>query len=414
MNTKAKKGLKVACLSILLIILLLVTIVLGYVAYLSANYYRIADYTTLEINDNQEDILELNTQYSVATYNIGFGAYNRDFDFFMDSGVMEDGTEVYGTRAKAESKEVVLENTNGAISIMQSLDVDFAFFQEVDTASDRSYFVNQYEMIQEAFEGYSSTYASNFHSVYLFYPFNDPIGSIQSGIVTLSKYKIESSVRRSFPVDESFINKFFDLDRCFVVNRLNIEGTDKQLVLINLHMSAYDEGGVIRAQQLEMLFNLMSYEYNNGNYVIAGGDWNHDIADSLTAFDSQQQVPSWVQQITEDDLPDNFKFASSKDNPTCRAAEMPYTKGVNYTVVIDGFIVSSNVDVVSVDNIVTVGEEDVEFLYSDHNAVKLVFSLIDSTSDEPEENDIHSVEEVKNEISQIVESLYVEDKKNLI
>lgn len=383
MNTKAKKGIKYAGLSLLLALLLLFTIILGYVTYLSANYYRIRDNQVLTIENNQTADIALDTTYSISTFNIGFGAYDREFDFFMDSGVMADGTVVSGTRAKAESKERVLENTNGAIDIIENLATDFVFLQEVDTDSTRSYFVNQYEMFQNALEGYSSSFASNFHTGYLIYPFNDHIGSIQSGIATFSKYEIAESVRRSFPVDESFVNKFFDLDRCFVVNRLNIEGSDKQLVLVNLHMSAYDEGGVIRAQQLEMLKNFISAEYSKGNYVIAGGDWNHDIADSLEYFPSQQQIPAWVQQITEEDIPDGFSFAKTLNAPTCRAAEMPYTEGVNYTVVIDGFLVSDNIQIETISNIDTINGKDTSFLYSDHNAVKMSFTLLETAETEP-------------------------------
>ena len=406
MNTKAKKGIKYAGLSLLLALLLLFTIILGYVTYLSANYYRIRDNQVLTIENNQTADITLDTTYSISTFNIGFGAYDREFDFFMDSGVMADGTVVSGTRAKAESKERVLENTNGAIDIIENLATDFVFLQEVDTDSTRSYFVNQYEMFQNALEGYSSSFASNFHTGYLIYPFNDHIGSIQSGVATFSKYEIAESVRRSFPVDESFVNKFFDLDRCFVVNRLNIEGSDKQLVLVNLHMSAYDEGGVIRAQQLEMLKNFISAEYSKGNYVIAGGDWNHDIADSLEYFPSQQQIPAWVQQITEEDIPDGFSFAKTLNAPTCRAAEMPYTEGVNYTVVIDGFLVSDNIQIETISNIDTINGEDISFLYSDHNAVKMSFSLISSTEEGGESSDSGN-ETINNSVN----IMYMEDRK---
>lgn len=421
MTAKAKKGLKITGLSLLLVVLLLLTIVLGYVTYLSANYYRISDYQTLVVNNNKEEILSLDTSYSISTYNIGFGAYDREYDFFMDSGEMLDGTKVTGTRAKAESKESVLENTNGAINIALGLNTDFAFFQEVDTASTRSYFVNQYEMLENAYSDYSSSFASNFHTGYLLYPFNDPIGSIKSGIATFSKYKIEESVRRSFPIDESFVNKFFDLDRCFVVNRLNIDGTDKQLVLINLHMSAYDEGGKIRAKQLDMLTELISYEYRQGNYVIAGGDWNHDIADSIGVFPSEQKTPAWVQQITAEDIPEGFSFAKSLNAPTCRAAEMPYTEGVNYTVVIDGFLVSDNVRVEEVTNIAEVGGEDVSFLYSDHNAVKMSFSLITPEIEEPTEPETPEIGGGENTdngnegvVENIADSLFIEDKKKAV
>lgn len=370
MNKTVKKTIIIISIVLASIIGALVLTVLGYLIYLCCQYYRIADNLELEITNNQSQVLSLDGTYSITTYNIGFGAYSQDFDFFMDSGEMLDGTKTSGSGSRAKDKATVLTNTNGAIDTIMSLETDFAFFQEVDTNSHRSYFVNQYEMLQESFEGYSSTFASNFHSGYLFYPFTNPIGTVNSGIATFSKYEISSSVRRSFPVDEGFFTRFFDLDRCFEINRLPIQNSTAELVLINLHMSAYDEGGKIRALQLAMLFEIMEEEYAKGNYVIAGGDWNHDIADSLNLFDTQQKIPDWVAQITQEDLPDNFKFASAINAPTCRSTDMPYEKGVNYSVVIDGFIVSANVDVVSVTNI------DTDFMYSDHNPVYMQFSFI--------------------------------------
>ena len=53
---------------------------------------------------------------------------------------------------------------------------------------------------------------------------------------------------------------------------------------------------------------------------------------------------------------------------------MPYTKDVNYSVVLDGFIVSDNV---MVNEVVNVAQENNElFLYSDHNPVKMNFVLV--------------------------------------
>ena len=64
------------------------------------------------------------------------------------------------------------------------------------------------------------------------------------------------------------------------------------MVLVNSHMSAYDEGGVIRSQQLEMLTSFMAEEYKKGNWVIIGGDFNHVLGEEyLDAFPSQQVVP---------------------------------------------------------------------------------------------------------------------------
>lgn len=364
-----KKAIRISLLSIVALVLIFAMTIGGYVLYVVNQYYRIDDITELETDNPISIIMPINGEYSVITYNIGFGAYNHDFSFFMDAGVMLDDTPVYGTMSKALSREVVLTNTNGAINAMKNSPSDFYMFQEVDTESTRSHKVNQYEMLQGIGDEYSLTYGLNFHSAFLMYPLNDFHGTVNSGITTMSKYKVNSTSRYSFPVDLSFPNRFFDLDRCFILSRIPLDN-DKELVMINLHMSAYDEGGTIRALQLAMLNTVLKAEYDKGNYVIAGGDFNHDIADSLNQFETTQKVPEWVFVLTDNNLTEGYRFASPTNAPTCRSTDMPYTKGVNYTVIIDGFIVSDNV------NIETVATIDLDFMYSDHNPVKLNFTLV--------------------------------------
>lgn len=369
------KSLKIIAIILLSLIGLVILVFGGYVIYLCCQYYRIPDNTEITVNNNISTNINLNTQYTITTFNIGFGAYSQDFSFFMDSGELKDGTKTQGTGSKAKSKEEVLKNTNGAINAIKSINSDFMFFQEVDTKANRSHFVNQYEMLQNAFNQHSSAFAYNFHSAYLFYPILDPHGASDAGIATFSKYNIESAVRKSFPIDESFPAKFFDLDRCFSVYTLPIANTDKKLILINLHMSAYDEGGVIRAQQLEKLTAFVSAEHEKGNYVIAGGDWNHDIANSSNTFESGEKKPEWVATINDEDIPAHFSFAQAINAPTCRSTDIAYTKDangniVNYRVVVDGFLVSDNVRIDSVENI------DLDFEFSDHNPAKLQFTLL--------------------------------------
>ena len=266
--------------------------------------------------------------------------------------------------------EDVLKNTEGSIELMKSLDADFYFTQEVDIDSTRSYHINQSNMIVEAFPQYGNIFTNNFHSPFLCYPLTDPHGAVEAGTETLSRYYIESSIRRSLPISEGFLEKFFDLDRCLTVNYLPLEGQENYLVLINLHLSAYDEGGVYRAKQIAMLNEILKTERDNGNYVIAGGDFNHDIADSSTYFKTTQKVPSWLAFISDDDLTEGYRFADANNNaPTCRGADMIYIKDETYTCVVDGFIVSDNIEINLVENV------DNQFLYSDHNPVYMEFTL---------------------------------------
>lgn len=374
---KAEKGRKISggglvLRGIILIFLALILVVGGYVIYLQSNYYRIEDHAVLEVENNGENVLKTGDTYSVVTYNIGFGAYGPDYSFFMDTGEMKDGTKTSGKYGKAMSLESVETHTEGALGVIEDLDADFYLLQEVDVDADRSYHVNQKDFVKTAMTGYASVFANNFHSAYLFYPFNDPHGAVQAGLLSFSRYQISEAERRSYPVDNSFITKFTDLDRCFAQMRLPVEG-GHELVLINSHMSAYDEGGTIRAQQLELLNSVMSEEYAKGNYVIVGGDFNHAMGEAVAeGFLSEQKFPAWVAVLTEDDLADGVRIVRAENElevPTCRGADIVYTKGVNYTTVVDGFLVTDNVRA-------TAENVDTDFAYSDHNPVKLQFELI--------------------------------------
>lgn len=361
----------------------------AYAIYLEVGYYRIPDGqeisnegtqsaadSTDPAADSATNTLQAGQTYTALTYNIGFGAYTPDYTFFMDTGVMADGTPTRGTSGKAASKESVVTCTEGDINVVTTAasgtSPDFVLLQEVDDDSDRSYHVNQRQMLEEALTEDAAYFASNFHSGFLAYPIPDFHGSVSAGLLTLSDVTATNVTRRSYPIDESWPTKFFDLDRCFVVLRYPVSD-GHELVLINSHMSAYDEGGTVREQQLALLTEVLSEERAKGNYVIAGGDWNHALCGSVDLYPSEQQVPSWVAVLDESDLPEGFSVVrpiNLEQVASCHGDDIPYEKGVTYTVTVDGFIVSDNV---------TATDEtlDLGFEYSDHNPVLLSFSLME-------------------------------------
>lgn len=348
----------------------------GYLLYLQLNYYRIPDNTSIA-NDGASPAttrVEVGKEYTASTYNIGFGAYTPDYTFFMDEGIMADGTRTKGEHGRAVSKDSVETCTKGALDTIASLHngtaPDFMLFQEVDRNSDRSYHVNQVQATNSKFSEDASYYAQNFHTGFLAYPIPEFHGSVDAGLMTLSSVAATESTRRSYPVDQSFFAKFFDLDRCFMVTRYPTDD-GHELVLINSHMSAYDAGGTMRAKQLAMLRDILTEERAKGNYVIAGGDWNHALAGSLSLYSSDQQVPDWVAELKDSDLPEGFSVVKADnlaDVPSCRGDDIPYTKGHTYTTTVDGWIVSDNVKA-QAENI------DTGFAYSDHNPVLLRFTL---------------------------------------
>ncbi len=363
-----KKFLK----GIIFLLLIIILLIGGYVAYMHFTYYRIDDNVDLtnSIHNNQNEILKVDEEYIVLSQNFGFGAYTRDFSFFMDSGEMEDGTSVSGSESRAKNKEVVLENIDKLIDVLRENDPDFICLQEVDIDSTRAHHVNQVEKIRESFHSHSSVFDMNLHSPYLFYPITEPHGSVTSGLLSLSKYRMDSAVHRKLFINEAFFARFIDLDRCFTLIRIPVEG-DRELVLINLHLSAYDEGGKSRQEQLKTLNEVMEKEYSEGHYVILAGDFNHILNDSYQAIENKQKKPDWVFDFPEEDLPQHFsivEYENGDELGTCRTTDIPYEKGVNYEERIDGFIVSDNMEVSS--EIIDTG-----YGYSDHNPVKLRFKL---------------------------------------
>ena len=343
----------------------------GYLAYLQVNYYRIADHQKLAITNPQRAQLAVDHPYTATTYNIGFGAYNERYSFFMDTGTAKQGHHTRGKYGKATSRAAVQRSTTFVIKQIKAQHPDFALFQEIDTNSTRSYHVNQVRRVAAAFPHLGRVFASNFHSAYLLVPLTDPHGTVRSGLLTLSRYQVQSAQRRQYPVSTHLIEKFVDLDRCFVVLTLPVQN-GRHLIMINSHMSAYDRGGKMRAAQLKLLTGVMKQARARGDYVIVGGDFNHALGKQImTHFRTNQRVPNWVSKMSNQDLPAGFRIVRADNywtTPTVRATDTAYVPGKTYTTVVDGFIVSDNVTATA-HNLAT------HFQETDHNPVKLTFKL---------------------------------------
>ena len=360
---KEKKKTRKILKAVMSIVLAFVLVVVAYAGYVLLSYSRIEDRQeiTPSVTGAAESV-QTEESYTAIIQNLGFGAYTQDFTFFMDGG----------TQSWADSEESVKKCINAAADKAESYNPDFILFQEVDFDSTRSYHINQREMLETRFADYSGAFAVNYHSAFLAYPFTQPHGASNSGILTLSRFNILSSLRRSLPISESF-SKFLDLDRCYSVSRVPAEN-GKELVIYNVHLSAYGGSDEIRAAQMNMLFEDIKGEYDKGNYCLCGGDFNHDFTgDSTQKLNGGQTVDfGWAQPFPEEFLPECIirctDYTGDELVPTCRNCDIPYEKG-NPTFIVDGFLVTDNIEVSRVENIQT------DFVYSDHNPVLLEFIL---------------------------------------
>ena len=352
---------------ILLIVLavLLAAVVLLF-AWLTITEYRPDPVTALDVASSQDGaLIPSDRELSIMSWNIGYAGLGEDSDFFMDGG----------TESRAWSKERLEKNLDAIGETAAAQDADLILLQEVDFDSDRSYHVDEALKLR-TFDGLDvstdSVFAVNYHSAYLFYPITQPHGASNSGLLTTSKLGIRSAVRRSLPV-ETGVTKLLDLDRCYSVHRIPV-ADGGELVLYNLHLSAYTSDGTIAMEQLKLLLADMQSEYDAGNWCVAGGDFNKDLlGDSAAWFGEADQEYSWAQPIpagTFEGLDISLVTPLDKDDPvpSCRNADGPYHQG-QYVLTVDGFLVTANV---TAESAVVI---DTGFAWSDHNPVAMTFTL---------------------------------------
>ena len=364
-----------------IVVAVVVAAVLAYGAYVMLSYYRLDDNLPLD-QAAPADSRELpqaidvaaSPELCVVTANLGFGAYGPDFDFFMDGG----------TGSVAESAEAAAANIDGSAAAIAAERPDFILFQEVDVDGTRSHHVDQWALLRADFAAYGSAFAQNYDSPFLAWPPYAPHGANRAGLVTFSGYWIDGALRRSLPISDG-PSKLLDLDRCYSICRVRTDdgaGPDAtagpELVLFNVHLSAYGADASVMEAQRAMLFADMEREREAGNYVVVGGDFNHDLLGASNEVYGNQTATeaSWAKPFDFASVPQGFTVAPKAQleagtfasAATCRDAGRPLD-GTNDRWVMDTFIYSDNVKALSCETL------DLDFAFSDHNPVVLRFAL---------------------------------------
>ena len=371
MNSTATKRLKVALKALCVALLAVVVIVCGYASYFVFSFSRVGD-QSLAVKQGGKNASTVITavEYNLLSWNVGFGAYSDDYSFFMDGGKYG---RAYSEQAVKDNMQGILNTVSGNAKQAAGGKFSFICYQEVDIKGTRSYNVNQREILEKSIPDPASTFAITYDCPYIAIPLNDMHGANTSGMLTLSEFSIKSAKRVEVSIEEG-LYKYVDCDRCYSLNRFSVSN-GKELVVINLHFSAYTSDEKIGNQQLEELIEECKYELSLGNYVICAGDFNKDLlGNSNEVFgNTNLENANWAKPINTQILEDSgIKLiaprGADKEVASCRNADKPYAED-SFLVTVDGFLVSSNVTVKRS------GVVDGQFKYSDHNPVFLSFSL---------------------------------------
>ena len=188
----------------------------------------------------------------------------------------------------------------------------------------------------------------------------NPWGKFGQAWLHFSKFKPETAERHAYNAFFPWPKRLVILKRCFIVSEYPLFG-GKELIMINLHNSAYDATGLLRQEELNQLQAYLENEYSKGNYVICGGDWNNNPNgfDTL-AIKSGDKAFAINPPIGKSFMP-GWQMVFDPSMPTNRNVDKPYAKGSTGTTIIDFFIISPNVKAESCKTI------DMGFENSDHH-----------------------------------------------
>ena len=342
------------------IVVCLVFIAALFLGLMTAAEYRPQERETLSASSPSSLPLRAGQEIRILSWNTGFGALGDNADFFMDGG----------KGVITADKSRVTANLDGIADYIASEDPDLVLLQEVDLSSKRSYYIDQTKFFRDSLPAYQSAFAYNFRALYVPYPL-PTLGKVESGLQTLSRFGFREAERISLPCPFSWPVSTVNLKRCLLVTRIPVEGTDKELVLVNLHLEAYDSGEG-KAEQTRILSGFLQEEADKGNYVIAGGDFNQ-LFSNIDASAYPTYENRWQPGLIDASaFSPSFSLLMDPSSPTCRSLDQPYAgaerNGFQYYL-IDGFIVSDNITVASAET------RDLDFVCSDHNPVILTVTL---------------------------------------
>jgi endonuclease/exonuclease/phosphatase family metal-dependent hydrolase len=329
----------------------------GMIAFGSITKFKPAAVEAVDIlqprGETQTANLLSDSSFSFIIWNIGYGGLGKEVDFFYDGGKMV-----------TSPKDHVLKNNEGIKKfLVENKEVDFIMLQEVDRDSKRSWRIDQAEEFAKVLPEHNYAFTPNYDVKYLPFPFTDPMGKVYGGLQTFSRYTPAETKRIALPGISDFPRKLFYLERCLLMQRFKMRN-GKDLIVINTHFEAYDDGSV-KKQQMALAKRIMEEEYARGNYIVMGGDWN--IAPpsfNVHTWEKEPEDEILYMKNNDPNYVPGWNFVYDSTVATNRKNKWVFSEKT-FTTVIDYYFTSPNIEVVEVKGV------DMGFSFSDHQAVKM-------------------------------------------
>ena len=359
MERRFKKITKYVFLAVAAISGLILLVVAGFLVYATITDYKPTEKESIVIgNIILPDTIPAG-RLELYTWNIGYCGLGQKMDFFYEGGTMVRPEEDY----YKSCRDRILSQIGGFNK------PDFILIQEIDQQSDRTYCDDQVALFNKTFNEYITLFALNYKVPFVPVPLRSPMGKVKAGLMTMSHFRPVEATRYSFPSSYSWPKRLSMLDRGCILSRYKVSN-GKELVLINTHNSAFNDAADMRSVELNLLKGIIETEYSLGNYVIVGGDWNQNPVPFKTGSVQDGNLVNIISPgIPADFLPATYTWAFDPLHPTNRDVNQPYVKGKTNTTIIDFFILSPNITLLSVNTVLN------NFEFSDHQPVRMSVEL---------------------------------------
>ena len=195
----------------------------------------------------------------VMTWNIRFGAAKSPW--FGDS---------CGDRVILSEQEVV-SNLQGLANLINTVQPDILFVQEIDIQSKRTAYIDQVQWLLNHTDLNYAAYASVWKARII--P-SDGLGRMDMGNAVLSRFPITKATRYQLALrgDQDALTRYFYLQRNILETKINLPG-DEQIYAVDTHLAAFSTDDTKRRQIEEVLNKLSEIDQSGGLFVL-GADFN--------------------------------------------------------------------------------------------------------------------------------------------
>lgn len=315
-------------------------------AFLTVNHAVSAEASDIQRTPGR-DLPAAGGDLDILIWNVGYGGLGAGSDFVSDGGA----------HMFPPSRRAVRDNVAGIESFLASQsDADVVLIQELAQAGPVNYWVGLRDRVGHALRGRDAVFFSDFKT-----RLAPPPLRVVHGQGVYSARAVDGADIVALPAEDG---GFLGVRRRYAAPLVRLAG-DANWTVASVHLAAFDEDASVRTRQLRELLAWAQSEYARGRRVVIGGDWNFQLAETNFPHATDERYLFWLFPFPDDALPDGWRIAADASIPSVRTNHKPYVAGENYITTIDGFVVSPNVEVLSVAGF------DLGFAHADHQPVRL-------------------------------------------